>query len=98
MGLNHVLVKLSAFVLASTAGRPGCHFSFVSPSSFNFFALSPAIVVLGGSTIGVVIAASSPWRRSCCAAICRHPRAARDTMVVMMIWPRINRAGCAPQG
>ena len=66
MGLNHVLVKLSAFMLgASTAGLAGVFFAsyqgFVNPSSFNFFesALILAIVVLGGmgSTVGVVIAA-----------------------------------------
>jgi len=66
MGLNHVLVKLSAFMLgASTAGLAGVFFAsyqgFVNPSSFTFFesALILAIVVLGGmgSTLGVVIAA-----------------------------------------
>lgn len=66
MGLNHVLVKLSAFTLgASTAGLAGVFFAsyqgFVNPSSFTFFesALILAIVVLGGmgSTVGVVIAA-----------------------------------------
>ncbi len=41
MGLNHVLVKLSAFMLgASTAGLAGVFFAsyqgFVNPSSFNF--------------------------------------------------------------
>lgn len=66
MGLNHVLVKLSAFMLgASTAGIAGVFFAsyqgFVNPTSFTFFesALILAIVVLGGmgSTLGVVIAA-----------------------------------------
>jgi branched-chain amino acid transport system permease protein len=66
LGLNHVLVKLSAFMLgASTAGLAGVFFAsyqgFVNPSSFTFFesALILAIVVLGGmgSTLGVVIAA-----------------------------------------
>lgn len=66
MGLNHVLVKLSAFMLgASTAGLAGVFFAsyqgFINPSSFSFFesALILAIVVLGGmgSTLGVVIAA-----------------------------------------
>jgi branched-chain amino acid transport system permease protein len=66
MGLNHVLVKLSAFTIgASTAGLAGVFFAtyqgFVNPSSFTFFesALILAIVVLGGmgSTMGVVIAA-----------------------------------------
>ena len=66
LGLNHVLVKLSAFMLgASTAGIAGVFFAsyqgFVNPTSFTFFesALILAIVVLGGmgSTLGVVLAA-----------------------------------------
>ena len=66
LGLNHVLVKLSAFMLgASTAGLAGVFFAsyqgFVNPTSFSFFesALILAIVVLGGmgSTLGVVLAA-----------------------------------------
>ncbi|WP_058913843.1 high-affinity branched-chain amino acid ABC transporter permease LivM [Entomohabitans teleogrylli] len=66
MGLNHVLVKLSAFMIgASTAGIAGVFFAtyqgFVNPTSFTFFesALILAIVVLGGmgSTLGVVLAA-----------------------------------------
>ncbi len=66
MGLNHVLVKLSAFMLgASTAGIAGVFFAsyqgFVNPTSFTFFesVLILAIVVLGGmgSTLGVVLAA-----------------------------------------
>lgn len=66
LGLNHVLVKLSAFMLgASTAGLAGVFFAtyqgFVNPTSFTFFesALILAIVVLGGmgSTLGVVLAA-----------------------------------------
>ena len=66
MGLNHVLVKLSAFMLgASTAGIAGVFFAsyqgFVNPTSFTLFesALILAIVVLGGmgSTLGVVLAA-----------------------------------------
>jgi branched-chain amino acid transport system permease protein len=66
MGLNHVLVKLSAFMMgASTAGIAGVFFAtyqgFVNPTSFTFFesALILAIVVLGGmgSTLGVVLAA-----------------------------------------
>lgn len=66
MGLNHVLVKLSAFMLgASTAGIAGVfsatYQGFVNPTSFTFFesALILAIVVLGGmgSTLGVVLAA-----------------------------------------
>jgi branched-chain amino acid transport system permease protein len=41
MGLNHVLVKLSAFMLgASTAGIAGVFFAtyqgFVNPTSFTF--------------------------------------------------------------
>ena len=66
LGLNHVLVKLSAFMIgASVGGVAGVFFAayqrFVNPSSFTFFesALIVAIVVLGGlgSTTGVVIAA-----------------------------------------
>ncbi|VEI72667.1 leucine/isoleucine/valine transporter permease subunit [Serratia fonticola] len=54
LGLNHVLVKLSAFMMgASTAGIAGVFFAtyqgFVNPTSFTFFesALILAIVVLG---------------------------------------------------
>jgi len=66
MGLNHVLVKLSAFMIgASTAGLAGVFFAtyqgFINPASFNFFesVLVLAIVVLGGlgSTVGVVVSA-----------------------------------------
>lgn len=66
LGLNHVLVKLSAFMIgASVGGVAGVFFAayqrFVNPSSFTFLesALIVAIVVLGGlgSTVGVVIAA-----------------------------------------
>lgn len=66
LGLNHVLVKLSAFMIgASVGGVAGVFFAayqrFVNPSSFTFHesALIVAIVVLGGlgSTTGVVIAA-----------------------------------------
>ena len=66
LGLNHVLVKLSAFMIgASVGGVAGVFFAayqrFVNPSSFTFLesALIVAIVVLGGlgSTTGVVIAA-----------------------------------------
>lgn len=66
LGLNHVLVKLSAFMIgASVGGVAGVFFAsyqkFVNPSSFTFLesALILAIVVLGGlgSTLGVVIAA-----------------------------------------
>ena len=113
MGLNHVLVKLSAFMLgASTAGLAGVFFAtyqgFVNPASFTFFesALILAIVVLGGmgSTIGVVIAAF---------VLTVAPELLRSfadyrvllfgiLMVVMMIWKprgliRINRIGIAPR-
>ncbi|AYC31241.1 high-affinity branched-chain amino acid ABC transporter permease LivM [Pseudomonas cavernae] len=113
LGLNHVLVKLSAFMLgASTAGLAGVFFAsyqgFVNPSSFTFFesALILAIVVLGGmgSTVGVVLAAF---------VLTTAPellRAFADyrvllfgiLMVVMMIWRprgliRISRAGFAPR-
>lgn len=65
MGLNHVLVKLSAFMLgASTAGIAGVFFASYQGlltrrrSPFES-ALILAIVVLGGmgSTLGVVLAA-----------------------------------------
>jgi len=67
LGLNHVLVKLSAFMIgASVGGTAGVFFAayqrFVNPHSFTFLesALIVAIVVLGGlgSTVGVVIAAT----------------------------------------
>ncbi|SDI52065.1 amino acid/amide ABC transporter membrane protein 2, HAAT family [Pseudomonas delhiensis] len=111
LGLNHVLVKLSAFMLgASTAGLAGVFFAsyqgFVNPSSFTFFesALILAIVVLGGmgSTVGVVIAAF---------VLTVTPELLRSfadyrvllfgmLMVLMMIWRprgliRINRRGFA---
>ena len=111
MGLNHVLVKLSAFTLgASTAGIAGVFFAtyqgFVNPTSFTFFesALILAIVVLGGmgSTLGVVLAAF---------VLTVTPELLRTfaeyrvllfgvLMVVMMIWRprgliRINRSGFA---
>jgi branched-chain amino acid transport system permease protein len=66
LGINHVLVKLSAFAMgAMVGGTAGVFFAtyqgFVNPSSFTFFesALILAIVVLGGlgSTVGVIIAA-----------------------------------------
>lgn len=113
MGLNHVLVKLSAFMLgASTAGLAGVFFAsyqgFVNPSSFTFFesALILAIVVLGGmgSTVGVVIAAF---------VLTVAPELLRSfadyrvllfgiLMVLMMIWRprgliRISRRGFAPR-
>ncbi len=111
LGLNHVLVKLSAFTLgASTAGIAGVFFAtyqgFVNPTSFTFFesALILAIVVLGGmgSTVGVVLAAF---------VLTVTPELLRSfaeyrvllfgvLMVVMMIWRprgliRINRSGYA---
>ncbi|WP_413721478.1 high-affinity branched-chain amino acid ABC transporter permease LivM [Sodalis sp. RH23] len=111
MGLNHVLVKLSAFTLgASTAGIAGVFFAtyqgFVNPTSFTFFesALILAIVVLGGmgSTIGVVIAA---FVLTVAPELLRSFAEYRVLlfgilMVVMMIWRprgliRISRAGFA---
>ncbi|MBU3058125.1 high-affinity branched-chain amino acid ABC transporter permease LivM [Pseudomonas indica] len=113
MGLNHVLVKLSAFMIgASTAGLAGVFFAsyqgFVNPSSFTFFesALILAIVVLGGmgSTVGVVIAAF---------VLTVAPELLRSfadyrvllfgvLMVLMMIWRprgliRISRSGFTPR-
>ncbi|WP_068827692.1 high-affinity branched-chain amino acid ABC transporter permease LivM [Pseudomonas sp. BMS12] len=113
MGLNHVLVKLSAFMIgASTAGLAGVFFAtyqgFVNPSSFTFFesALILAIVVLGGmgSTVGVVIAAF---------VLTVAPELLRTfadyrvllfgvLMVLMMIWRprgliRISRTGVEPR-
>lgn len=109
MGLNHVLVKLSAFTLgASTAGLAGVFFAtyqgFVNPTSFTFFesALILAIVVLGGmgSTVGVVIAA---FVLTVAPELLRSFAEYRVLlfgvlMVVMMIWRprgliRISRAG-----
>lgn len=111
LGLNHVLVKLSAFMMgASTAGIAGVFFAtyqgFVNPTSFTFFesALILAIVVLGGmgSTLGVVLAAF---------VLTVSPELLRSfaeyrvllfgvLMVVMMIWRprglvRTSRAGFA---
>ncbi len=113
MGLNHVLVKLSAFTIgASTAGLAGVFFAsyqgFVNPTSFTFFesALILAIVVLGGmgSTVGVVIAAF---------VLTVTPELLRSfaeyrvllfgiLMVLMMIWRprgliRISRTGVMPR-
>src|SRR5471030_3055441 len=109
MGLNHVLVKLSAFTLgASTAGIAGVFFAtyqgFVNPTSFTFFesALILAIVVLGGmgSTIGVVLAA---FVLTVAPELLRSFAEYRVLlfgvlMVVMMIWRprgliRISRTG-----
>ncbi|WP_371858143.1 high-affinity branched-chain amino acid ABC transporter permease LivM [Pseudomonas jinjuensis] len=111
LGLNHVLVKLSAFMLgASTAGLAGVFFAsyqgFVNPSSFTFFesALILAIVVLGGmgSTLGVVIAA---FVLTVAPELLRAFADYRVLlfgmlMVLMMIWRprgliRINRSGFA---
>ncbi len=113
MGLNHVLVKLSAFTLgASTAGIAGVFFAtyqgFVNPTSFTFFesALILAIVVLGGmgSTVGVVIAA---FVLTVAPELLRSFAEYRVLlfgilMVVMMIWRprgliRISRSGFAPR-
>lgn len=66
LGINPVLVKLSAFMMgAMTGGLAGVFFAsyqgFVNPTSFTFFesALILAIVVLGGlgSIVGVIVAA-----------------------------------------
>ena len=66
MGINHVAIKLMAFVLgAAIAGLGGVFFGayqgFINPTSFTFIesALIVAIVVLGGlgSIVGVIIAA-----------------------------------------
>ena len=97
LGLNHVLIKLSAFMVgAAIGGVAGVFFAtyqgFVNPTSFTFFesALILAIVVLGGlgSTKGVVIAAM---------VLTILPELLRDfadyrvllfglLMVLMMIW------------
>jgi branched-chain amino acid transport system permease protein len=111
LGLNHVLVKLSAFMLgASTGGIAGVFFAsyqgFVNPSSFTFFesALILAIVVLGGmgSTLGVVLAA---FFLTVMPEILREFADYRVLMfgvlmVVMMIWKprglvRVTRTGFA---
>ncbi|EIK96472.1 branched amino acid ABC transporter permease [Pseudomonas sp. M47T1] len=113
MGLNHVLVKLSAFTLgASTAGLAGVFFAsyqgFVNPTSFTFFesALILAIVVLGGmgSTVGVVIAA---FVLTVAPELLRSFAEYRVLlfgvlMVLMMIWKprgliRISRTGVVPR-
>lgn len=113
MGLNHVLVKLSAFTLgASTAGLAGVFFAsyqgFVNPTSFTFFesALILAIVVLGGlgSTIDVVIAA---FVLTVAPELLRGFAEYRVLlfgvlMVLMMIWRprgliRVSRSGFMPR-
>ncbi|WP_263140874.1 high-affinity branched-chain amino acid ABC transporter permease LivM [Pseudomonas sp. RIT-PI-AD] len=111
MGLNHVLVKLSAFMMgAAVAGIAGVFFAtkqgFIDPSSFTFFesALILAIVVLGGmgSTLGVVIAA---FVLTVAPELLRSFAEYRVllfgiVMVLMMIWRprglvRISRTGFA---
>ncbi len=111
MGLNHVLVKLSAFMMgAAVAGIAGVFFAtkqgFIDPSSFTFFesALILAIVVLGGmgSTLGVVIAA---FVLTVAPELLRSFAEYRVllfgiVMVLMMIWRprglvRISRTGVA---
>jgi len=97
LGINHVSIKLAAFMLgASTGGLAGVFFAaqqgFVNPTSFTFIesALILAIVVLGGlgSTLGVIIAA---------IVLTLLPEVLRDfaefrmlifgiLMVVMMLW------------
>ncbi|AGQ31973.1 MULTISPECIES: high-affinity branched-chain amino acid ABC transporter permease LivM [Serratia] len=113
LGLNHVLVKLSAFMMgASTAGLAGVFFAtyqgFVNPTSFTFFesALILAIVVLGGmgSTIGVVLAA---FVLTVAPELLRSFAEYRVLlfgvlMVAMMIWRprglvRISRTSFAPR-
>ncbi|SDI09594.1 branched-chain amino acid transport system permease protein [Pseudomonas benzenivorans] len=113
MGLNHVLVKLSAFMIgASTAGLAGVFFAsyqgFVNPASFTFFesALILAIVVLGGmgSTVGVVLAA---FVLTVAPELLRSFAEYRVLlfgvlMVLMMIWRprgliRVSRNGVQPR-
>lgn len=113
MGLNHVLVKLSAFTLGtSTAGLAGVIFAsyqgFINPTSFTCFesALILAIVVLGGlgSTIGVVIAA---FVLTVAPELLRGFAEYRMLlfgvlMVLMMIWRprgliRVSRSGFTPR-
>lgn len=97
LGMNHVAVKLSAFMLGATiGGLAGVFFGtqqgFVNPTSFTFLesVLVLSIVVLGGlgSTIGVVLAA---------LVLTLLPELLRDfaeyrtlvfgaLMVVMMLW------------
>jgi len=97
LGINHVTVKLSAFMMgAMIGGIAGVFFAtyqgFINPSSFTFFesALILAIVVLGGlgSTVGVILAA---------LVLTILPEVLRDfaeyrvllfgiAMVLMMVW------------
>jgi branched-chain amino acid transport system permease protein len=108
LGLNPVLIKLSAFGLgAMFAGIAGSFFAtrqgFINPSSFTFIesAIILAIVVLGGmgSQVGVICAA---------VVLILLPELARDfaefrmllfggAMVLIMIWrPRGLLAHRAP--
>jgi branched-chain amino acid transport system permease protein len=66
LGINHVTIKLAAFVIgAISGGLAGVFFAtyqgFINPTSFNFFesVLILSIVVLGGmgSMLGVIVAA-----------------------------------------
>ncbi|ABK43013.1 amino acid/amide ABC transporter membrane protein 2, HAAT family [Magnetococcus marinus MC-1] len=97
LGINHVMVKLSAFSMGAMVGGVGGVFfaasqGFVNPASFTFFesALILAIVVLGGlgSVVGVIVAA---------VVLTVLPELLRDfteyrvlifgcAMVVMMVW------------
>lgn len=97
LGINHVNVKLSAFMMGAVAGGiAGVFFAtyqgFINPTSFNFFesVLILSIVVLGGmgSMLGVIIAA---------LVLTLLPELLRDfanyrvllfgiLMIVMMIW------------
>jgi branched-chain amino acid transport system permease protein len=97
LGINHVTVKLSAFMMgAMVGGVAGVFFAtyqgFINPTSFSFFesALILAIVVLGGlgSTVGIILAA---------LLLTILPEMLRDfadyrvlifgiAMVMMMIW------------
>ena len=97
LGINHVNVKLSAFMMGAVAGGvAGVFFAtyqgFINPTSFNFFesVLILSIVVLGGmgSMLGVIIAA---------LVLTLLPELLRDfanyrvlvfglLMILMMIW------------
>lgn len=97
LGINHVNVKLSAFMMGAVAGGvAGVFFAtyqgFINPTSFNFFesVLILSIVVLGGmgSMLGVIIAA---------LVLTLLPELLRDfanyrvlvfglLMIMMMIW------------
>lgn len=97
LGINHVNIKLAAFMLgAISGGVAGVFFAtyqgFINPTSFNFFesVLILSIVVLGGmgSMLGVIIAA---------LVLTLLPELLRDfanyrvlifglLMILMMIW------------